>query len=118
MSDSSGEVTFWPSGIKVTVKHGTSLLEASRRARVVIATRCGGKAACFMCKVNVRPHSALLPISDRESRKLAGIEGSTIRLACQARVAGKVEVDVPLDPLKAEVARQLARQADEEDKLW
>ena len=118
MSNASGEVTFWPSGQTVSVKHGTTLLEASRRAHVVIPTRCGGKAACFMCKVSVRPHSALQPISERERMKLAGLEGSQIRLACQARVAGKVEVDVPPDRLRAAVMRQLARQAEDDDKLW
>src|SRR3954452_16196188 len=106
----SGEVTFWPSGRTVKVRLGTTLLEASRKANVAIKTRCGGKAACFMCKITVRPDSELQPISDRERRKLAGLEGSHIRLACQARVAGKVDVDVPLDPLRAAVARQLAKQ--------
>lgn len=82
-----------------------------------IATRCGGKAACFMCKVAVRPESMLQPIADIERRKLAGLDENHIRLACQAKAAGKVVVDVPLDPLRAAVARQLAKQAEEDD-LW
>lgn len=113
----NGEVTFWPSGRTVKVKPGTTLLDAARRANISIPTRCGGKAACFMCKVNVRPGSELQPISDNERRKLSGLEDH-IRLGCQAKVAGKVHVDVPLDPLRAAVARQLARQAEENDDLW
>lgn len=113
-----GEVTFWPSGKKIKVRHGTTLLDAARRANLPIVTRCGGKAACFMCKVSVRPESELLPIGDNERRKLSGLEGDHIRLGCQAKVAGKVSVDIPLDPLRAAVARQLARQAEENDDLW
>jgi 2Fe-2S ferredoxin len=114
----SAEVTFWPSGKKVAVKRGTTLLDAARRANVLIQTRCGGKAACFMCKLTVLPGSELMPISDNERRKLAGLDGEGIRLGCQARVDGKVEVTVPLDPLKAAIARQLARQAEQDEPLW
>lgn len=113
-----GLVRFWPSGRSIQVKPGTTLLEAARRANVPIKTRCGGNAACFMCKVTVRPGSELLPISDIERRKLAGLDDSHMRLACQARAAGVVDVDIPLDPLRAAVARQLARQAEEDGPLW
>ncbi|WP_138753489.1 2Fe-2S iron-sulfur cluster-binding protein [Paenibacillus sinopodophylli] len=112
------EVTFWPEGKTVKVKRGTTLLDAARRANIPIRTRCGGKAACFMCKVSVRPDSELMPIADIERRKLSGLDDDQFRLSCQARVAGKVVVDIPLDPLRAAVARQLARQAEESDDLW
>lgn len=111
------EVVFWPSGKSVRVRRGTSVLDASRRAGVSIATRCGGKAACFMCKVTVRPGSELAPIGDAERRKLAGLDEKGIRLSCQTRVAGRVEVELPPDPLKAAIARQLARQ-QQDDELW
>ncbi|MBD2869646.1 2Fe-2S iron-sulfur cluster-binding protein [Paenibacillus arenilitoris] len=111
------KVTFWPSGKTVDVKPGTTLLDAARRAGVPVSTRCGGKAACFMCKVAVRPGSELQPMKDIERRKLCGLESEGIRLACQARAAGKVAVDVPKDPLRAAIERQLARQA-EDDSLW
>ncbi|RJE90032.1 ferredoxin [Paenibacillus sp. 1011MAR3C5] len=112
------EVIFWPGGRAVKVKRGTSVLDASRRAGVSIATRCGGKAACFMCKVTVLPGSELLPMGDEERRKLAGLEEKNIRLSCQTRVSGKVEVELPPDPLRAAVAKALARQKEENDELW
>ncbi|MFX3633496.1 MAG: 2Fe-2S iron-sulfur cluster-binding protein [Candidatus Pristimantibacillus sp.] len=114
----SSEVTFWPSGKKVKVKPGTALIDAARHAGIHIRTRCGGKAACFMCKVKVRPGSELMPIGDVERRKLSGLEDQHIRLSCQARVKGTVEVDIPLDPLRSAVERQLARQAEQDDDLW
>ncbi|MDQ6418243.1 2Fe-2S iron-sulfur cluster-binding protein [Paenibacillus sp. LHD-117] len=112
------EVVFWPSGKTVRVRRGTTVLDASRRAGVSIATRCGGKAACFMCKVTVKPGSELQPISDEERRKLAGLDEKGIRLSCQMRVTGRVEVELPPDPLRAAIARQLARQKEQDDELW
>ncbi|MCR2803024.1 2Fe-2S iron-sulfur cluster-binding protein [Paenibacillus soyae] len=111
------EVTFYPSGKSARVRRGTTVLDAARRAGVTIATRCGGKAACYMCKVTVRPSSQLLPIGDEERRKLAGLDEKNIRLACQTRVSGKTEVELPPDPLRAAVAKALARQKEEEE-LW
>lgn len=114
------EVTFLPSGRSVKVRRGTSLLDAARRAGVHIPTRCGGKAACFMCKIKISGDSELLPIGEAERRKLAGMQDQAVRLACQARADGKVNVQVPIDPLRAAVQKQLelARNRDDDDKLW
>lgn len=112
------EIEFRPSGKSVKVKRGTTVLEASRKAGAIIPTRCGGKASCFMCKVKVLPGSELLPIGDAERRKLGALADDGMRLSCQARAAGRVAVEIPPDPLRAAVARQLARQKEEEDGLW
>lgn len=114
----SAKITFWPSGVSIEVKAGTSILSAARKAGVLIQTRCGGNAACFMCKVKIRPDSDLLPIADEEKRKLAGLEVDGFRLACQAKARGRVDVDIPLDPLRAAVQKLLAKQAEDKDELW
>ncbi|QAY68396.1 2Fe-2S iron-sulfur cluster binding domain-containing protein [Paenibacillus protaetiae] len=106
-----------PAGITVKVRPGTTLLDAARRAHVPIRTRCGGKAACFMCKVTVEPGSRLLPMGEQERNKLAAGADSCERLSCQARVQGNAVVNVPLDPLRAAVLKKLA-QAREDDSLW
>ncbi len=111
------EVIFWPEGRKVKVNKGTSVLAASRKAGVVIPTRCGGNAACFLCKITLRPASEVMPMNDVEKRKL-GSDKPPYRLACQVRVNGKTEVDVPLNPLKTAVAKLLAKQKDEEAQWW
>ncbi|MFC5650825.1 2Fe-2S iron-sulfur cluster-binding protein [Paenibacillus solisilvae] len=110
-------VTFLPSGRSVSVRAGTTVLDAARRAGVSIRTRCDGKAACLMCKVVADSSSGLSPLSDNERYKLAGMDRSGTRLSCQARVVGHTVVEVPEDPLRAAVRRQLMRQA-EEDELW
>lgn len=113
------QITFKPSGKRVRVGQGTTLLQAARRAGVFIPTRCDGKAACLMCKVHISPEWAAFagPPSDAEQRKLGSLLGEGIRLSCQARVQGAVEVTIPEDRLKAAIRRQLERQASD-DELW
>ncbi|AIQ69823.1 2Fe-2S iron-sulfur cluster-binding protein [Paenibacillus graminis] len=114
-------VTFQPEGRTAEVMQGTSLLEAARKAGVVLTTRCGGKAGCLMCKVKVEDQSAagIQPPGDAERRKLGSLLDEGVRLACQAAVRSNVTVHTPEDPLKAAVRRRLeaARRGDE-DELW
>lgn len=115
------KVTFLPEGRSTLIMHGTSLLEAARRAGVVLPTRCGGKAACLMCKVTVEKEeaSALRPPADAEKHKLGSLLEQGVRLACQTAVWGEVSVRVPEDPLKAAVRRRLeAARRGEAEELW
>lgn len=122
MNNNSGiTVTFLPDNRSISVKPGVSLLEAVRRAGIVLPTRCGGKAGCLMCKVSVEPGdtAALRPPADAERRKLGSLLDNGVRLACQAAVWGDVRVHIPEDPLKAAVRRRLeAARRGEADDLW
>jgi 2Fe-2S ferredoxin len=109
------EITFWPDNKKIGVRPGTNLLDAGRRARVNIRTRCGGKAACLMCKVMVIDQSGLEPMNQNERLKLGSQASEGYRLSCQARVKGDVEVYIPEDPLKAAIRAQLAKQKEDDD---
>lgn len=102
------EVRFMPDDKRVNIRAGTTLLDAGRRAQADIRTRCGGRAACLMCKVEVADQRGLEPPSRNERLKLGELllqQG--VRLACQARIRGPVTAIVPEDPLKAAVRRQL-----------
>ncbi|WP_261301122.1 2Fe-2S iron-sulfur cluster-binding protein [Paenibacillus andongensis] len=112
---SGSEVHFWPDDKKISVRPGTTLLDAGRKAKVHIRTRCDGKAACLMCKVKVSDPSGLAPMNVNERLKLGTQADEGFRLACQARVNGTVQVTVPEDPLKAAIRAQLARQAEDDD---
>ncbi|MBD2845175.1 (2Fe-2S)-binding protein [Paenibacillus sp. IB182496] len=105
-------IQFLPGGQKTAVRPGTTVLEAARRARIALPTRCGGKAGCLMCKVYDRGNSGLSAPSDKERAKLAGA-AADLRLGCQAKIIGPSTVEVPEDPLKAAVRRQLERQREE-----
>ncbi|WP_248925418.1 2Fe-2S iron-sulfur cluster-binding protein [Paenibacillus hamazuiensis] len=108
------EVTFLPDLRKISVRPGTTILDAGRRAGVGIRTRCGAKAACLMCKVIVTDGQGLAPLTQNEKLKLGGLEENGYRLACQAKIIGPVTVTVPEDPLKAVIREQLARQREED----
>lgn len=110
-------VTFEPDGRKAKVRPGTTLLAASRQAGVSIRTRCNGVAGCLMCKVKVLEPQGVSPVSDAERRKLGAEVEAGSRLACQTKVIQDVTIEVPEDPLKAAVRRQLERQKEEEG-LW
>lgn len=112
----NADIRFMPSGKTVRVKRGTTVLDAAQRARVPIRTRCGGNAACLMCKVSVADAEGLSPPGENEKRKLGDELKRGIRLACQAQIWGDCAVVIPEDPLKAAVRAQLAKQ--KEDELW
>ncbi|BBI33188.1 2Fe-2S iron-sulfur cluster-binding protein [Cohnella abietis] len=109
-------VTFKPDNRSIAVRPGTTLLDASRRARVNIRTRCGGVAGCLMCKVHVAEDQAafLQPPTVAETHKLGGLLSEGIRLSCQARTNGDVTVSVPEDPLKAAIRKKLAEQQEDD----
>jgi 2Fe-2S ferredoxin len=110
------EVTFRPANRSVTVRTGTTVLAAAWKAGVFIRSRCGGTAGCLMCKVTLEPGSRAAPMKDNERRKLGPLSDEGVRLSCQTVVEGDCIVNVPEDPLKAAVRRQLKQQ--EEDELW
>lgn len=108
------EVVFLPDNKRVKVRPGTTLLNASRSAKVNIRTRCGGLAACLMCKVKVDNQDGLESPNNNERLKLGSLLDEHIRLSCQAKVCGEVTVIIPEDPLKAAIRRQLERRDDDD----
>jgi adenylate cyclase len=95
----------YPDGRVVEVTPGTSVLEASRLAGIPHASVCGGRGRCSTCRVRVRGeiHSIDPPAED-ELRVLRRIGAtSNVRLACQLRPHGTVEV-TPLLPAFAQAA--------------
>lgn len=110
-------VHFLPIDKKVKVKSGMTLLRAARAANVAIVTRCGGNSSCLMCKVIVKNQQGLSDLSPSETLKLGSLTETGTRLACQAKVTASVTVELPPDPLRAAIAKQLQKQ-NEDDKLW
>lgn len=108
-------IRFLPDDKSAEVRPGTTVLDAGRRARVQIRTRCGGKAGCLMCKVQVDDQSGLTPMKRNEELKLGSLKDEGIRLACQACVTGDVTVNLPEDPLKKAVRALLEKQKEDHD---
>jgi adenylate cyclase len=90
----------YPDGRSIEVARGTSVLEASRLARIPHASICGGRGRCSTCRVRVRaaPH-AIEPPGEGELRVLRRIRATpNVRLACMLRPTGTVEVTPLLPP--------------------
>src|ERR1700746_3931922 len=95
----------YPDGRVVEVTPGTSVLEASRLAGIPHASVCGGRGRCSTCRVRVRGEiRSIDPPAEDELRVLRRIGAtSNVRLACQLRPRGAVEV-TPLLPAFAHAA--------------
>jgi len=90
----------YPDGHIVEVTPGTSVLEASRLAGILHASVCGGRGRCSTCRIRVRGAAQSLdPPGEDELRVLRRIGArSNVRLACQLRPRGAVEVTPLLPP--------------------
>jgi ferredoxin len=87
-------VGFQPSGSSVEVPAGSTLLDAVLAAGLPIARACGAEALCGRCGLRVLAGAgALDPEAPEERRgKQRNRLPPDLRLACQARIRGDVEV--------------------------
>jgi adenylate cyclase len=90
----------YPDGRFIDVVRGTSVLEASRLAGIPHAHVCGGRGRCSTCRVRVRGEiGSIDPPNDAEQRVLRRIGAiANVRLACQLRPRGTVDVTPLLPP--------------------
>lgn len=96
MNTSEVSVTFEPSGRRVFVLPGTSLVEAAGRAGIILQTPCGGQGTCGKCRLRVvRGETTSEEVHSRALSKKAFADG--FRLACRTRVQGDLTVDVPAE---------------------
>lgn len=90
----------YPGGLRVAVPRGTTILEASQSRRIPHAAVCGGRGRCSTCRVRILGGAAALPPpGPEELRVLTRVRAaSDVRLACQTRPEGDVEVEPLLPP--------------------
>jgi len=90
----------YPDGRFVEVTPGTSVLEASRIAGIPHAHVCGGRGRCSTCRVRLRGELHRIDPPSADERRVLTRIGATpnIRLACQLRPRGAVEVTPLLPP--------------------
>ena len=86
-------VIFEPSGLRLLVESGTTILDAARLVGLDIANDCGGRGTCGKCKVTMHPAGE--PTS-RDSENLSNQEiESGIRLACRQKITERTRILLP-----------------------
>lgn len=110
-----------PSGRRGDVPDGITILEAARRLGVELEAVCGGRQTCGTCQVHIETGNFtkhgitssgdhLSPPEQREQEyaEKNGMDLTTRRLACHARITGDVLVNVPESSL---ARKQVVRKA-------
>jgi ferredoxin len=79
------------------VPTGISILALSERLKVEIDHYCGGQCSCGTCRINVINGAKNLSAMDGMEEMVLGAANiqKGCRLACQARVQGPVEIEIP-----------------------
>lgn len=93
------EVDFEPIGRRVPCDIGDSILEAARRAGVVLNATCGGEGVCGRCIVRVMVGEVSAPNNTEEDELGQERINDGWRLACQTKVRGNVQVHIPPESL-------------------
>lgn len=90
------KVILEPVGISLEVPHGTTVWEAASSAGFSVRAECGGKGLCGKCRVRVHPPHGAFPPETAELEFISQEElQAGFRLACQCRVRGPINVEVP-----------------------
>jgi ferredoxin len=87
-------VSFAPSGRRVAVAPGTTLLAAARAAGLPLAASCGGEGVCGWCRVRPLAGAEHLAPPDEAERARLRARGADPdeRLACRAGAYGPVTI--------------------------
>ncbi|MEP3280234.1 MAG: ASKHA domain-containing protein [Stappiaceae bacterium] len=120
------KVVFQPSGRRGNFAVGTPLLDAARSLGVYVESVCGGRGICGRCQISVSEGKFAKESIQSEKNNLAGstdLEDRYVslrgiaegrRLSCQAKIAGDLVVDVPID---AQTNRQVVRKRAESRRI-
>ncbi len=99
-------VEFLEQGLSVEVPVGTSILEASRKAKAPEGDACGGVCACSTCHVYVEGGAELLSDASEDEEDILDKAFDVriqSRLGCQARIErdGLVQIRISQESLAA-----------------
>ncbi len=89
-------ITFLPSGKRIEVKKGTTILAAAQEIGEGIRSLCGGKGSCGKCKVIVKSGDVEVLDEDVHTKFISREEDDAgYVLACKTAVVGDVSVLIP-----------------------
>ncbi|WP_371379520.1 ASKHA domain-containing protein [Sporomusa aerivorans] len=87
------EITVSPGGRTVIAAEGATLLQAARTAGLALEAPCDGRGTCGKCQVKAA--GALSVPNETERKWLEQQQTQGLRLACQAKILGPAEVELP-----------------------
>ncbi len=90
----------YPDNVVVKVPKGTSVLEASRSAKLPHKSVCGGRGRCTTCRVKIVSNDGSLPepsIHEKRALERARLDQS-MRLACQLKPVANLSVTPLMNP--------------------
>ncbi len=89
-------ITFLPSGKRVKVELGTTILAAAQEIGEGIRSLCGGKGSCGKCKVVVKSGEIEIVDEDVHAKFIDPSEASQgYVLACMTKIVGDVQIYIP-----------------------
>lgn len=101
------EIAFQPTGKRVAVPAGTTLLEAGRAAGLVLSANCGGIGVCGRCRITVLRGETEPPVPVERACLSESELAAGERLACRARIHSAVAIHVPASFLTSRPRLQL-----------
>lgn len=96
------KVIFFPQKREVSVKRGTSLLDAVSKANITINNLCGGDGICGRCKMIVKEGDVSAEVSPKLTRE--EIKSGFV-LACLTRIDSDLIIEIPDQTLAKEKIR-------------
>ncbi len=82
---------------KHTVAQGTAILEACQHAKIDLDHFCGGQCSCGTCRIIVISGQDFISRIEPKEELVLGAKNQAkgCRLACQAKILGPVELQIP-----------------------
>ncbi|MDH7598535.1 MAG: FAD-binding oxidoreductase [Sedimentisphaerales bacterium] len=95
----------------IPARSGQTLLTALASHGVFLPTACGGRGACGLCKVKVVAGGG--PLTDKETVRLGDLVKAGFRLACQVRIDGHLQIELPQQVLQDSLVRAVFADVQE-----
>lgn len=91
-------VKFIPGGVSIEIEEGTTILDAARRAGIIIESPCNGTGKCGKCKVRLARDTlqSVIPCGGPGPKD----DGEGLVLACSTGVKGEISVELVQDSQK------------------
>lgn len=88
------EISFTPDNLSIGVEAGTTILEAARRAGLIVEAPCNGIGNCGKCKVKlINPHTAAIVVRKGKHQLHRGQQRQGFVLACQTEAWSDLRVE-------------------------